>query len=243
MSGIPASTVPVGNRPAVKSTDRGGNVFRPCRLFAALLFAACAGPAPTTPERPLGPESLAQRAVGRFGFYSLPAGPERDRYVVDWSLGRPETTASFRGGETIWLDHHWPDTGRRAVRCRALDERGRISDWSEGLLVTVYNLAPAVPTLAVPETVAAGVAALALAVTTDPEGDAVVYRFDWGDGSETVTERYASGDTCQQYHTWPVPQAATVRVRARDDFGNWSDWSPGRSVLVLPPGFLQKTNR
>ena len=72
------------------------------------------------------------------------------------------------------------------------------------------------------------------AVGTDPEGDRIVYDFDWGDGVQTMTARYASGDTCRQYHTWSDTGSFSVRVRSRDDYGNLSDYSPPRALRVLP---------
>ncbi len=219
----------------MKSTGRGGTIFRPCLLcVAVLLTAACPGPLPTTPQKPLGPDSLAVGEPGRFRFYSLPAEPERDRYVIDWSRGRVDTTAAFRAGDTLTLERSWPDTGRFGVRCMALRDDGRASDWSEIHPVVVYNRAPVVIALFAPETARAGVPALCGAVAVDPEGDRLVYRFDWGDGSVTVTERYASADTCRQYHTWAEPGSPAVRVLARDDRGNESPWSPARTVTVLP---------
>ncbi|MFO7651227.1 MAG: hypothetical protein R6X13_07825 [bacterium] len=219
----------------MNTTGRGGSTSRPCLLLAlALLLAACPESVPTTPELPLGPDSLAMSAPGRFGFYSLPANPERDRYLVDWSGGGLDTTDEFRAGETLWLEHAWPDTGRRGVRCLALRDDGEASAWSGTREVRVYNRAPTVPALFAPDTAYAARPALCGALATDPEGDRIVYAFEWGDGEQTTTARYASGDTCRQYHTWAAPGTLLVRVRARDDYGNWSAGSPSRAVLVLP---------
>lgn len=219
----------------MNTSGRGGIVSRPCLLLClVLLFGACPGPAPTAPELPLGPDSLAVGSTGRFGLYSLPDEPERDRYVVDWSGGALDTTGELRAGDTLWLDHSWPDTGRVGVRCFALRDDGEASGWSETHRVTVYNRAPGIPVLLAPDTARVGTPTLCGAVGSDPEGDRVVYDFDWGDGRQTTTARYAPLDTCRQYHTWPDTGSFSVRVRSRDDYGNWSDYSPSRAVLVLP---------
>lgn len=220
----------------MKTKGRGGTLSRPCLLLAlGLLLASCLGPTPTVPELPLGPDSLAMNAPGRFGFYSLPADPERDRYVIDWSGGGLDTTDDFRAGDTLWLDHYWPDTGRVGVRCSALREDGDASGWSETHWVTVYNRAPGIPVLLfAPDTAPVGTPTLCGAVGRDPEGDRIVYDFDWGDGAQTTTARYASGDTCRQYHTWADTGSFAVRVRSRDDYGNWSDYSPPHPLLIIP---------
>jgi hypothetical protein len=219
----------------MKSTGRGGKHSRPCLLLGlALLFAACPGPDPAVPEQPLGPDSLAMGAAGRFGFYSLPDEPERDRYVIDWSAGGLDTTDDFRAGDTLWLDYSWPDTGRVGVRCLALPEDAEPTGWSETHWVTVFNRAPAVPVLLAPDSTRVGTPTLCGAVGQDPEGDRVVYDFAWGDGTQTTTARYASGDTCRQYHAWADTGSFAVRVRSRDDYGNWSDYSPPRSLRAFP---------
>jgi hypothetical protein len=62
--------------------------------------------------------------------------------------------------------------------------------------------------------------------TTDPDGDSLYYRFDWGD--ETYSEwvgPYASGETAQATQSWADSGSYEVKVIAKDENGVFSVWS------------------
>jgi len=73
--------------------------------------------------------------------------------------------------------------------------------------------------------------------TTDPEGDKVMYEFDWGDGSTTTTVWRASGETGGAYHMWQSSGVFYIQARAKDSYGWWSGWSPYHQVQIVeqPP--------
>lgn len=68
--------------------------------------------------------------------------------------------------------------------------------------------------------------------TTDPDGDNVYYRFDWGDGPATLKGPYSSGITVSASHTWSSAATYDVKVKAKDPNGLWSDWSLSLSVTI-----------
>ncbi len=71
---------------------------------------------------------------------------------------------------------------------------------------------------------------------TDPGGLKVCYVFDWGDGSTTTTGYFASGDTGYCSHEFENTRVRYVRVRARNENGVASGWSPPlRFRLTEPP--------
>jgi hypothetical protein len=61
--------------------------------------------------------------------------------------------------------------------------------------------------------------------TTDPQGDQIVYIFDWGDGNITMHGPYSSGETCEASHTWTKTNTYNIKVKARDSDYYESDWS------------------
>lgn len=81
------------------------------------------------------------------------------------------------------------------------------------------------------------------ASTTDPDGDALSYKFDWGDGTESGwTTPVESGTPASANHTWRLKGTYNIKVKAKDTGGLESDWSEPlpvtmpktKNVLMLP---------
>ncbi len=71
-------------------------------------------------------------------------------------------------------------------------------------------------------------------IATDPDGDSVAVRFDWGDS--TVSDwsgLSASGDTVAITHAWSDTGTYEVRAQARDKELQSSDWSTALVVRVF----------
>ena len=68
---------------------------------------------------------------------------------------------------------------------------------------------------------------------TDPEDDDIYYQWDWGEyqGPWYLVPR-KSGRPVIRPHTWLTKGDHTVRVRAKDTFGNVGDWSEPLMVTV-----------
>lgn len=70
---------------------------------------------------------------------------------------------------------------------------------------------------------------------TDPEGDPIYYKFDWGDGEYSRWfGPFDSGATCTARHSWLEPGTYEVRAIAKDDQERFSDWSEPLVVNVNP---------
>ena len=87
--------------------------------------------------------------------------------------------------------------------------------------------APAVPSGPAGATV--GATGSYTTAATDPNGDAVQYRYDWGNG---VISAY--GLQTQPY-AWTAAGSYTVKAQARDSLGAESAWSGGLIVTVTAP--------
>ena len=68
--------------------------------------------------------------------------------------------------------------------------------------------------------------------TTDPDGDPIQYQFHWGDTLGTWTSSQPSGTTCTYSHTWDLPGTYTVKVKAKDQQGKETSWSPFLTVHI-----------
>jgi outer membrane protein assembly factor BamB len=72
------------------------------------------------------------------------------------------------------------------------------------------------------------------AIATDPDGDSVAVRFDWGDS--TVSDWsgwFASGDTAALTHAWHSEGTCRIVAQARDQKLLSSDWSGAPSTTVV----------
>jgi len=69
--------------------------------------------------------------------------------------------------------------------------------------------------------------------TTDPDGDQVFYRWDWGDGTfSDWIGPYTSGATASTTHSWTEQGTYNIKVKAKDTFGDESDWSDPLPVTM-----------
>lgn len=96
------------------------------------------------------------------------------------------------------------------------------------------NKPPAIPAKpAGPTLLSPGDTGAYRSVTTDPNRDRVLYIWDWADGSMDTTQLMRSGDTVWVRHVWNDEGSYAVRVRAKDERGNFSpDWSDTLMVEV-----------
>ena len=99
--------------------------------------------------------------------------------------------------------------------------------------------APLVPEfLMVPDTIHQGAPAAFAFVTRTPDGGAVYYVIDWGDGVTDTSRAFAPGDTVTLRHTWDAAGGFGLRARAtlasRPDVT--SGWTEPMAVTVLANG-------
>jgi hypothetical protein len=93
--------------------------------------------------------------------------------------------------------------------------------------ISAPNSPPSTP--AVPSGAASALAGTSMAfatAATDPNGDALQYRFDWGNGA--LSEWGAASQTT----IWPAAGQYSVRAQARDAMGMESAWSAGLPVTI-----------
>jgi hypothetical protein len=73
------------------------------------------------------------------------------------------------------------------------------------------------------------------AVTSDPEGDSIYFEFSHSNDGyvhSTWSGPVASGRAASVEIYWYAPTPSTLRVRALDAHGLYSDWSPELSITV-----------
>ena len=85
-------------------------------------------------------------------------------------------------------------------------------------------------------------------VTTDPEGDDVLYTIDWGDGIEETIGPYESGEEAITSHSWSSAATFTIGAKAEDTYGEESEWNylevtMPRGKLTTNPFFMRLLER
>ncbi len=73
------------------------------------------------------------------------------------------------------------------------------------------------------------------AVTTDPDGDDLYYRFDWGNGHDSGwLGPFNSGDSVNESYAWDAPGSYEITVVAQDTFGVFSGMSVPHAIIIDP---------
>ena len=69
--------------------------------------------------------------------------------------------------------------------------------------------------------------------TTDPDNDKILYLFDWGDGTECEwIGPYDSGEMISISHEWNSQGDYEIKVKAKDVYGEETDWSEPLSISM-----------
>jgi outer membrane protein assembly factor BamB len=99
---------------------------------------------------------------------------------------------------------------------------------------TLWNQPPAVPVAPTgPSTGDTGTSYSFAATTADPEGSTISYEFDWDDGTAFSASGFvASGSAATLTHTYAADGTYSIRVRAIDNQGATSPWSPEHEIVI-----------
>jgi len=157
-------------------------------------------------------------------------------------LGKPSTYYSIGcyKGEDLY------DKGNLFYSGGGIGILGRVcklipdSDLTFKTYAKMENKAPGKPTIDGPTKGKKGETYSYIAKAKDPEGDQIYYFFDWGDGTNTGwLGPYPSNQPVSAHHTWYGVGKYSIRVKAKDDFGEddygnigESEWSDPLVVSI-----------
>ena len=181
--------------------------------------------APTTPATPSGSSSALVNTAITFSTSATDPNGDSLQYRFDWGNG----VVSSWGAAS--QSYSWPTAGQYAVKAQAQDGKGAVSAWSAAKSVTITqtaaNGAPSTP--ATPSGSSSALVNTAITFSTsatDPNGDSLQYRFDWGNG--VVSNWGAAG----QSYSWSTAGQYAVKAQAQDGKGAVSAWSAAKSVTI-----------
>lgn len=150
---------------------------------------------------------------------------DRDGTIVSWHW-------SFGDGTTAngaVVTHAYTAAGSYTVALTVTDNDGATDTFTTIALIKVANQPPLPPQITGPLEGYRNTSNSYSVVTTDPDGDDVLYVINWGDGSQNTTSSYRSGHMIQLVHQWSAFGFYLVRVSAHDSSNATSDAS---EVLV-----------
>jgi len=141
-------------------------------------------------------------------------------YIYSWDLNYDETYDAQ--GESI--QYKWENPGTYNVALLISDGFGQTS-YAEATVTIAKNNAPNTPTISGSTSGTAGKKYSYSIYTIDPEEDNVEYYVEWGDGSNSGWQGpYISGESITLSHEWEDTDTYTIRVKAKDDSGEESNW-------------------
>ena len=142
------------------------------------------------------------------------------RYAWDWDNdGMYEESSSLP-----IVTHAWSSAGTYPVTLQVTD-----NDDAQATLtktVIIRNQPPSPPVINGSTSGKKGQSYPYTFNATDPDGDSLYYYIDWGDNTTGGgwLGPYASGEALLQSHTWSKQGSYTIKAKARDIYGNESDW-------------------
>ena len=182
--------------------------------------------APSTPATPTGASSaLVNTAITFSTSATDPNGDNSLQYRYDWGGGVLSSWGA--AGQS----HSWSAAGQYAVKAQARDSLAAESAWSAAKTVTItQNGAPTTP--ATPSGASSAPVNTAVTFSTsasDPNGDSLQYRFDWGGGV------LSTWGAASQSRSWAAAGQYAVKAQARDSRQAESAWSSARTVTISSP--------
>ena len=175
-----------------------------------------------------------------YEFTFLTEDPEGDEIwlFIDWGDGTFEDWfGPYASGQEVTVSHTYYAIGTFEIRAKSKDywDDGR---WSDPYPLKIGNLPPDVPIINGPTTGGVGTSYEFEVVSTDPDGDNVLYYMDWGDGTNSGwVGPNSSGETVTISHTWTSPGTYYIKAKAKDVYLDESDWSDlfGITIYVNNP--------
>jgi hypothetical protein len=193
---------------------------------------------PNTPSTPSGPTSGISKTAYTYATSATDPNGGQVKYTFDWGDKTTSVTDSVNSGISAGASHSWSNAGTYQIKASATYSNGTSTGWSSPLSVTISaNNPPNVPSMVSgPNSGKISTSYSYSTLATDPDKDNVKYKFDWGDGTNSVTGLVNSGLSANATHKWSRTGIYQVKAMAIDGNGASSGWSNPRSVKISRTG-------
>ena len=179
-------------------------------------------------SRPGGPY---QGAVSTVIVFNGSASYDADSSIVryDWRFATGDTWHNNSGAT---LTHIYPFVGTFTVTLRVFDAGGNVgmNTTTATITATPVNRPPIQPTVRGPTAGTKNFPYTFSFTSIDPDGDAIRYSVDWGDGTMNVSSQLASGTTFMLSHAWASNRVFLIDVSVKDQ----NNASSTNTTVTLP---------
>ncbi len=222
--------------------DKSFKVVLIALIFIVVIFPGCKkNKKPDTPSIPTGPTSGSINT--EYTFTSSAEDPDDDSVAIriDWGDEDTSNWCSFVPcGDSISMSHSWSDSGTYSIKAQAQDLKEAVSSWSDGHQIMIGT---AIPTNNPPNTPitprgasfsSPNCSCSFISSATDPDGDSIAIRFDWGDGEISGwSDWQVSGDSISMTHSWSDTGTYSIKAQAKDKKDTTSNWSAEYQIEIL----------
>lgn len=184
-----------------------------------------------------------------YTFNASASDPEGDQISFGFDWDNDGVVDNYSGyvdsGSSAFASHSWSSNGNYTVSVVARDVWGQYSGFSSQTISISSgdnnpnpnpNTAPSTPRVSAPSTVNTNTPANFTATASDPQGDSIVYGFDW-DNNGTIDEftgAVSSGASASVSHSWSGAGTYTVQVFAKDMLGATSGAASATITVTSP---------
>jgi hypothetical protein len=197
---------------------------------------------PGTPREPAGPATGYLDSTYEFSTLAGDPNGDRMRLQFDWGNGdTSEWSGMVPESTTVTMSHSWFVPGEYSVVARAKDEKGLVSGWSNVHIMVVkgdsISRPPGIPlTPFGPDTGYVDSTYGFWTAGGDPNGDSILFQFDWGNGDTSAwSDPVPESTYVRMTHSWPGAGEFSIRARAKDVNDLMSDWSDVHILTVKNP--------
>lgn len=176
---------------------------------------------PCIPKKPIGSPVNAPNEIVYFDATTFDPEGDSIYYLFDWEDGTDSGwLGPYKYGEYVVASHFWSNNGKYGVKVKAKDEKDAGSEYSDSLEVSITNPPNKPETPKGPLFGKPGIEYTFKTSANDPDGDALYYMWNWGDGncSEWLSTNEAS-------YSWEQHAKFNISVKAKDIYCAESDWS------------------
>jgi len=167
-------------------------------------------------------------------------------FIVDWGDGdTTDWTAPVASGENLAVSHIWGESNIFNITVNVMDDKGSEASFPAVHTITIkpnrapyFTMSPSGPPNG-QRNVSYGFSVIA----EDFDGDDVRYKFEWGDGDESVWSEYMkSGTEYTAFHAFDRFSEFHIRAFAEDTSGNLSIPS-GEHIIEISTNRLPHFNK